>query len=322
MRSRTELVTTTFDLDSDEEDYSPDDDDSEEDWRPTNKRRQQKTQPRNANGGNGGDGGTAAAGAAGAGGVGRKRKQVAASAAAFKAKKRALVANSKVSDEDFESADENDDDDADSAADGSDEDDDSLPATSSAKRPQNLPPKKQFQAKLTQLDLLLNKRDLCNKDWLQNSRLCLWRKDEKTNLLQKYLRVKTTSDEQNPKAEQQLLFTSSSVVSCSIQWWLEVWSILFLWQYSSWDEQHLSDFVDVKVNCLDPNNRRIQLADIEGIKKLSRELQAAEDDEDEDNDNDNDENADPPATSREDNDEDEDDEVEEDDDDEEEDDDE
>lgn len=34
MRSRTELVTTTFDLDSDEEDYSPDDDDSEEDWRP------------------------------------------------------------------------------------------------------------------------------------------------------------------------------------------------------------------------------------------------------------------------------------------------
>lgn len=99
---------------------------------------------------------------------------------------------------------------------------------------------------------------------------------------------------------------------------------MFLFQYSSWDEQHLSDFVDVKVNCLDPNNRRIQLADIEGIKKLSRELQAAEDDEDEDNDNDNDndENADPPATSREDNDEDEDDEVEEDDDDEEEDDDE
>lgn len=211
MRSRTELVTTTFDLDSDEEDYSPDDDDSEEDWRPSNKRRQQKAQPRNANG-NGGDGGTAAGG-----GVGRKRKQVAATAAAFKAKKRALVANNKVSDEDFESADENDDDDLESAADGSDEEDDSLPATSSAKRPQNLPPKKQFQAKLTQLDLLLNKRDLCNKDWLQNSRLCLWRKDEKTNLLQKYLRVKTTSDEQNPTAEQQLLFTSSSVVSCSAE---------------------------------------------------------------------------------------------------------
>lgn len=218
MRSRTELVTTTFDLDSDEEDYSPDDDDSEEDWRPTNKRRQQKAQPRNANG-NGGDGGTAAGGGGGggAGGVGRKRKQVAATAAAFKAKKRALVANNKVSDEDFESADDNDDDDLESAADGSDEEDDSLPATSSAKRPQNLPPKKQFQAKLTQLDLLLNKRDLCNKDWLQNSRLCLWRKDEKTNLLQKYLRVKTTSDEQNPTAEQQLLFTSSSVVSGSAE---------------------------------------------------------------------------------------------------------
>lgn len=91
-------------------------------------------------------------------------------------------------------------------------------------------------------------------------------------------------------------------------------TIWFLFQYSSWDEQHLSDFVDVKVNCLDPNNRRIQLADIEGIKKLSRELQAAEDEENDDND----ENADPPAASREDNDEDEDDEVEEDDDDDEE----
>lgn len=95
---------------------------------------------------------------------------------------------------------------------------------------------------------------------------------------------------------------------------------MLLFQYSSWDEQHLSDFVDVKVNCLDPNNRRIQLADIEAIKKLSRELQAAEDEEN-DNDNENAENADPPATSRENNENDEDeddDEVEEDDDDDEE----
>lgn len=82
-------------------------------------------------------------------------------------------------------------------------------------------------------------------------------------------------------------------------------------QYSSWDENHLSDFVDVKVNCLDPNNRRIQLADLEAIKKVSRDLQAAEETEDEntnnDDDNDNDEdNADAAVASRDDNDEDED----------------
>lgn len=218
MRSRTELVTTTFDLDSDEEDYSPDDDDSEEDWRPTNKRRQQKTQTR-ANCNSGGDGG-APAGV----GVGRKRKQVAASTA-FKAKKRALA--NKVSDEDFGSADDNDDD-PDSAADGSDEDDDSLPATSSSKRLQNLPPKKQFNTKLSQLDLLLNKRDLYDKDWMQNSRLCLWRKDEKTNLLQKYLRVKTTADEENPGAEQQLLFTSSSVVNARPEVTINIYSIILI----------------------------------------------------------------------------------------------
>lgn len=84
-----------------------------------------------------------------------------------------------------------------------------------------------------------------------------------------------------------------------------------MFQYSSWDENHLSDFVDVKVNCLDPNNRRIQLADLEAIKKVSRDLQAAEETEDEntnnDDDNDNDDdNADAAAASRDDNDEDED----------------
>ncbi|KAH8376575.1 hypothetical protein KR093_000142 [Drosophila rubida] len=251
MRSRTELVTTTFDLDSDEEDYSPDDDDSEEDWRPNNTNK--KPQPKQ-------------------GEAGGARKRKSAVATASKAKRRALaaaaaaaaaaVAAAKVSDDDdFESADDFLDGDGDEEEDEletepSDEDEIDMPAASTSattKRPQSsLPPKKQF-VKLSQLDLLINKRELCDKDWLQNARLCLWRKDEQTKLLQKYLRVKTTQD-----AEQQLLFTSSSV-------------------YSSWDEQHIGDFVAVKVNCLDPNNRRIQLADIEAIKKLSMELQADQD---------------------------------------------
>ncbi|KAH8392386.1 hypothetical protein KR215_007122, partial [Drosophila sulfurigaster] len=256
MRSRTELVTTTFDLDSDEEDYSPDDDDSEEDWRPNNNNKKPQTKQSEAGGGRKRKSSTSTASKA-------KRRAIAAAAAAASAAAAAAaaaVAASKVSDDDdFESADDFLDGDEEEEEDEldtehSDEDDIESPAasTSTNKRPQSLPPKKQFAVKLTQLDLLINKRELCAKDWLQNARLCLWRKDEQTKLLQKYLRVKTTQD-----SEQQLLFTSSSV-------------------YSSWDEQHIGDFVTVKVNCLDPNNRRIQLADLEAIKKLSLELQAAQ----------------------------------------------
>ncbi|XP_017121291.1 uncharacterized protein LOC108142105 [Drosophila elegans] len=212
MRSRTELVTTTFE-ESDEEDFSPDDDsDSEEDWRPTKKR---PTKPAGTEGG-------------------RKRKSAAVNAS--KAKRRLA----KVSDE------ESDDQD-DLETDPSDDDFD-FPSTSTSKRPQSLPPKKQF-VKLSQLDLLVKKSDLLENDWLKNNRLCLWRKDEQTNLLQKYLRVKSASE------EEEMLFTSSSV-------------------YSSWDDQQASDFIEVKVNCLDPNNRRIKLHDLEAVKKISEELQS------------------------------------------------
>jgi len=170
MRSRTELVTTTFE-ESDEDDFSPDDDsDSEEDWRPTKKR------PSKPSGSDGG----------------RKRKSSAATAS--KAKRRMA----KVSDEE---SDEEDD----LETDPSDDDFD-FPSASTSKRPQSLPPKKQF-VKLNQLDLLVKKSDLLENDWLKNNRLCLWRKDEQTNLLQKYLRVKS------PAEEEELLFTSSSVVS-------------------------------------------------------------------------------------------------------------
>ncbi|XP_016973886.1 uncharacterized protein LOC108040788 [Drosophila rhopaloa] len=217
MRSRTELVTTTFE-ESDEDDFSPDDDsDSEEDWRPTKKR---PTKPSGSDGG-------------------RKRKSTAATAS--KAKRRMA----KVSDEESE-----DEDDLEIETDPSDDDFD-FPSTSTSKRPQSLPPKKQF-VKLNQLDLLVKKSDLLENDWLKNNRLCLWRKDEQTNLLQKYLRVKSASE------EEELLFTSSSV-------------------YSSWDDQQTSDFIEVKVNCLDPNNRRIKLHDLEAVKKISEELQSERD---------------------------------------------
>lgn len=208
MRSRTELVTTTFDLDSDEEDYSPDDDDSEEDWRPNKKQRQQKQTTR-ANGNNSSSSGAGAGGGGSdASSAGRKRKAT-ATATAAKSKRRTIVP--KVSDEDFESLDDEEDDkNLESEPSEGEFENVAAASTSTAKRAQSLPPKKQF-VKLAQLDLLLNKRDLFDANWLLNSRLCLWRKDEQTNLLQKYLRVKTTEDAAKPQ-EQQLLFTSSSVV--------------------------------------------------------------------------------------------------------------
>jgi len=194
MRSRTELVTTTFDLDSDEEDYSPDDDDSEEDWRPNKKRQQKQSRANNGNSNN----------EAG----GRKRRTTGSNAS--KAKRRAIAP--KVSDDDFESADDDGDELDDLESEHSDEDVEypAASTSSTSKRLQSLPPKKQF-VKLAQLDLLINKRELCTEDWMQNSRLCLWRKDEQTNLLQKYLRVNISQDSDKPE-EQQLLFTSSSVV--------------------------------------------------------------------------------------------------------------
>ncbi|EDV58338.1 uncharacterized protein LOC6542958 [Drosophila erecta] len=213
MRSRTELVTTTFE-ESDEEDFSPDDSDSEEDWRPTKKR------PSKPSGSDGA----------------RKRKSTAATATASKAKRRMAKVSDEESDEEDDLETEPSDDDFD------------FPSASTSKRPQSLPPKKQF-VKLNQLDLLVKKSDLMEDDWLKNNRLCLWRKDEQTNLLQKYLRVKSAA------GEEELLFTSSSV-------------------YSSCDDQQTSDFIEVKVNCLDPNNRRIKLHDLEAVKKISVELQS------------------------------------------------
>ncbi|XP_017095657.2 uncharacterized protein [Drosophila bipectinata] len=220
MRSRTELVTTTF-VESDEEDFSPDDDsDSEEDWRPTKKRPAKQ--------GRGGGAGASASSAT----DGRKRKSAAAPGS--KAKRRAA----KVSDDDSENED-------DLESDPSDEDFD-YPSASTSKRPQSLPPKKQF-VKLSQLDLMVKKSDLLEKDWMKNNRLCLWRRDEHTTLLQKYLRVKSDEDE--------MVFTSSSV-------------------YSSWDDQQTDDFIEIKVNCLDPNNRRIKIHDLEALKKTSIDLQS------------------------------------------------
>ncbi|TMW45483.1 hypothetical protein DOY81_009437 [Sarcophaga bullata] len=186
MRSRTEMVTTTF-VDS-EEDYS-DDDDSEEDWRPSASNKNGKKQKQQKGIG----GGTAK----------RGRKRRSSSVIGNKNLKRKLASEESDECEDEPSGDDYDCDDFDTTS------------GSSNKKPLNLPPKKQFSDKNSSilgkmnekgdiLNLLLYVKDLSSADPNINNRLCLWRKDS-NNLLQKYIRVKTAPD--------QFLFTSSSVYS-------------------------------------------------------------------------------------------------------------
>lgn len=218
MRSRTEMVTTTF-VDS-EEDYS-DDDDSEEDWRPSASSKNGKKQKHQKSSG-------------GSSKKGRKRKGAIAGANAKGSSKRKSASYAAAD------SDEDDEDDEDNSEEEYDyEEFETVAAGSTPKKaPTSLPPKKQFSEKNSsvsasgngtgsstsdpggQLKLMVYIKDLAG-DYSKNNRLCLWRKD-KNNLLQKYIRVKTTPEE--------FLFTSSSVVSlfskklrrivCSDVWYL------------------------------------------------------------------------------------------------------
>lgn len=201
MRSRTEMVTTTF-VDS-EEDYS-DDDDSEEDWRPSASSKNGKKQKHQKSSG-------------GSSKKGRKRKGAIAGANAKGSSKRKSASYAAAD------SDEDDEDDEDNSEEEYDYEEFETAATGSTpkKAPTSLPPKKQFSEKNSsvsasgngtgsstsdpggQLKLMVYIKDLAG-DYSKNNRLCLWRKD-KNNLLQKYIRVKTTPEE--------FLFTSSSVVS-------------------------------------------------------------------------------------------------------------
>uniref|UniRef100_A0A1A9WEP6 Uncharacterized protein n=1 Tax=Glossina brevipalpis TaxID=37001 RepID=A0A1A9WEP6_9MUSC len=250
MRSRTELVTTTF-VDS-EEDYS-EDDDSEEDWRPSasNKNGRKQKQQRGAS--------------AAAGKRGRKRKGSSNPVTINKssAKRKTTYEESDDEEEDEEPPSDEEF--------NSFDDEEEAAGPSHKKPPTNLPPKKQFSDKNSTttttsatsatamggggssnsnnsattdniLSLLIYARDLVG-DYTKNQRLCLWRKDD-SNLLQKYIRVKTTSEE--------FLFTSSSV-------------------YSSWDDKRVSDFLDIQVKSMDVNNRRVKIIDVSELGKLSKQ---------------------------------------------------
>ncbi|XP_037927324.1 chromatin-remodeling ATPase INO80 [Teleopsis dalmanni] len=260
MRSRTELVTTTF-VDSEEE-FS-EDDDSEEDWRPTassaNKNGRKAKHAR---------GGGAAGGGSGAGGTGggrakrgRKRKGATAAARRAAAKRKPTYAESD-EDNDDEPSDDNPNQFDDHEVARSSVNKKITPATApavadttiaasattSATQKKQLPEVKAIEQTFADttaedtLELLLYKRDLIG-DYSRNGRLCLWRRDD-NNLLQKYIRVKTIPND--------FLFTSSSV-------------------YSSWDDKRICDFANIKVKCMDPNNRRVRIINTTELQQLSQE---------------------------------------------------
>ncbi|KAM7353416.1 uncharacterized protein ACRADG_005489 isoform 1-T3 [Cochliomyia hominivorax] len=225
MRSRTEMVTTTF-VDS-EEDYS-DDDDSEEDWRPSASNKNGKKQKQSKHG------------TIGQSKRGRKRKS--SSAKTNKNTKRKAT---------YENSDDDDDDEEDDLSEDDYECEDLEEISGSSRKPSNLPLKKQFSEKNSStsgnddmsgdtFNLLVYVKDLSGTDINKNNRLCLWRKD-KNNLLQKYIRVKTSSEE--------FIFTSSSV-------------------YSRFDEKRFSDFYDIKVKFIDSSNRRVKIVNPSELQKL------------------------------------------------------
>lgn len=184
MRNRTELVTNT--LASENEEEPSDLDDSEEDWKPAEKKK-------------GGPGKVTKASPKSA----TKRKPAAKSAKRPAKKSKKEESEEEDEDEEDEESEEelDDDDDEDESADG--------------KTPKKSAPQKKTKSSLNakgfpdkdgKFDLYIFKNDL-SKDFKNDPKLCMWRRDG-SSLLQKYL--KATEDDN----DKDILFKASSVYSC------------------------------------------------------------------------------------------------------------
>jgi len=179
MRNRTELLTNT--LPSENEEDPSDLDDSEEDWKPSDKKggpgKVTKTSPK------------AAAG---------KRKSAGGKGAKKPAKK------SKKDDSEEEDEDEEEDEESEEELD--DEEEESGDGKTPKKSTKSSLNAKGFPDKDGKFDLYIFKNDL-SKDFKNDPKLCMWRRDG-SSLLQKYLKAQ---DDDNDK---DILFKASSVYSC------------------------------------------------------------------------------------------------------------
>ncbi|XP_055851725.1 uncharacterized protein LOC129915993 [Episyrphus balteatus] len=226
MRSRTELVTTTF---IDSEDDFTETDDSEEDWRPSASNRNVKKRSHTTKGRNRGS---------------RKRKSSGTSSNGTNHKKNRRQAAQDAIYQTFDDSDDEDEEDYEyfKAA-------RTQLAAEVEPKAIILPPKKK-EKNLSMngntasgiFQLFLYRKDL-KEDYVTNSHLCLWRKDG-TNLLQKYIRVKTGVPDE-------FMFTSSSV-------------------YSTWDEKRRRDFVTFAVKCHEENHRRVTFVNTNDLHSLAR----------------------------------------------------
>lgn len=184
MRNRTELVTNT--LASENEEEPSDLDDSEEDWKPSEKKggpgKVTKASPKSAS----------------------KRKPAA------KASKRPAAKKSK-KDESEEEEEDEEDEESEEELDEDEEDEESA----DGKTPKKATPQKKTKSSLNakgfpdkdgKFDLYIFKNDL-SKDFKNDPKLCMWRRDG-SSLLQKYL--KATEDDN----DKDILFKASSVYSC------------------------------------------------------------------------------------------------------------
>lgn len=185
MRNRTELVVNK--LPSDNEEEPSDLDDSEEDWKPSEKKgaagKVTKPSPKSAG----------------------KRKSGGKAPAKKTPAKRSKKDDSEEEDEDEEEEEESEE----------DIDEDEEEESGDGKTPKkSAPPKKTksslnakgFPDKEGKFDLYIFKNDL-SKDFKNDPKLCMWRRDG-SSLLQKYLKAQ---DEENDK---DILFKASSVYSC------------------------------------------------------------------------------------------------------------
>ncbi|KAG4078358.1 hypothetical protein HA402_013068 [Bradysia odoriphaga] len=186
MRNRTELVTNT--LASENEEEPSDLDDSEEDWKPSEKKK-------------GGPGKVTKASPKSA----PKRKS-----AGPKSTKRPAAKKSKKDDSEEEEEDEEEDESEEELDDDEEEEE-----SNDGKTPKKATPQKKTKSSLNakgfpdkdgKFDLYIFKNDL-SKDFKNDPKLCMWRRDG-SSLLQKYLKAQ---DDDNDK---DILFKASSVYSC------------------------------------------------------------------------------------------------------------
>jgi len=234
MRNRTELVTTTLPVDSDNEEEGSIDD-SEEDWQPEKKAGRggaSKVSPKNA----------------------KRKSSRGRPSGGGSAKKSKKESDSEEDEEDEDQEDEEEEDELSEYEDGDGDGDGDSDDKSTKKSQKDSTPKrgrastnvgKNQPDKDGNMELYLFKNDL-TKEFRNDPKLCMWRRDG-ASLLQKYLVVK--NEDESPE----IYFNASSVYSC-------------------WEEKRKNDFFQIKVTLVgEKKDGKVKVIDLEEFEKFAAE---------------------------------------------------